>query len=81
MQDVAVERVRISFGGDLWGMRGGGQKETHRTICLRRRSGLRMNLRVRRVTGPSDMMAVAVDVSVVVFRGADSKEKRQMKVY
>ena len=31
---------------------------THTTICLRPSSGLRMNLRVRRVTWPSDMMAV-----------------------
>ena len=31
--------------------------DTHTTICLRPRSGLRMNLRVRRVTWPSDMIA------------------------
>ena len=31
---------------------------THTTICLRPSSGLRMNLRVRRVTWPSDIIAV-----------------------
>jgi len=31
---------------------------THTTICLRASSGLRMNLRVRRVTWASDMMAM-----------------------
>ena len=33
---------------------------THTTICLRASSGLRMNLRVRRVTWASDMMAMGL---------------------
>ena len=37
---------------------GGGRGFTHTTICLRPSRGLRMNLRVRRVTWPSDMITV-----------------------
>jgi hypothetical protein len=35
-----------------------GDTRTYTTICLRARRGLRINLRVRRVTGASDMIVV-----------------------
>lgn len=37
-----------------------GRDKTHTTICLRPSRGLRMNLRVRRVTGASESAMVAV---------------------
>jgi hypothetical protein len=47
-----------AFSGRLGGA---GGWCTHTTICLRPRSGLRMNLRVRKVTCPSDMIAAIVE--------------------
>lgn len=40
------------------------RRKTHTTICLRASSGLRMNLRVRRVTWDSDMIAMVVEIVV-----------------
>ena len=46
-------RNGISFLGGVWN---GFGMATYTTICLRPRRGLRMNLRVRSVTGCSDAM-------------------------
>ena len=47
--------------GRGWGTCGGSRdRSTHTTICLRPSRGLRMNLRVRRVTGASESAILAV---------------------
>jgi hypothetical protein len=45
------------------GRSAGKKKEPYTTICLRARRGLRMNLRVRRVTGASAMIVVVVGLT------------------
>jgi hypothetical protein len=59
--DVGAARVKDVTGDGLLELGYGGRSEggqAYTTICLRMSSGLRMNFRVRRVTWPSDMLAV-----------------------
>lgn len=55
----------MSFEGVARSGCGGERAITHTTICLRPSRGLRMNLRVRRVTGESLSAMVSMGVSVV----------------
>lgn len=51
------------------------ERHTHTTICFRPRRGLRMNLRVRKVTWPSDMLMLEESNGVV-----DGRENARRRI-
>ncbi len=59
------KNIHCSISWPVWrSPNAGGRAATHTTICLRPSRGLRMNLRVRSVTGLSLSAMVAVVVMV-----------------
>lgn len=59
--DVQLESARSTHSSTEIAKRGGN---SYTTICLRASRGLRMNLRVRRVTGVSAMLVVSGDAGM-----------------
>jgi hypothetical protein len=59
---VVVAGARHFQGREGWVF-----SNTHTTICLRPRRGLRMNLRVRRVTGVSESAILTISLSTVMI--------------
>ena len=74
-----VEDITVGDAVRIPALMSGGGSWTHTTICLRPSRGLRMNLRVRRVTWDSDMVRV-VDLSLGErMSGRRAREERFTK--